>query len=62
MTTSLTGSFFGTVILRWSTEQQRWFNDVFLAKLSPRVHLWSERFGSTGDDRGSSVLWTELAI
>ena len=54
----VTGSFIGTVGFGGGslTSDGSGFSDIFIAKYSPTgSHLWSKRFGDTGNDRSADI-------
>jgi hypothetical protein len=52
----VTGTFQGTVDFGGGNRVSAGGTDIFLAKYGPDgTHLWSLRFGSTGDDEGNAV-------
>jgi hypothetical protein len=53
---AVTGYFAGSMDLGAGSVTSAGTNDIFLAKYSSAGgHVWSRRWGSTGDDRGASV-------
>jgi len=53
---AVTGYFYGTMSLGGFDMTSAGGADIFIAKYSANgAHLWSKRFGSTGDDYGASV-------
>lgn len=52
----VTGYFFSSINLGGATLVSAGGSDVFLAKYSPAgTHLWSKRFGGTGNDHGNGI-------
>jgi FlgD Ig-like domain/Beta-propeller repeat len=52
----MTGRFIGTVDFGGGGLVSAGFDDIVVAKFSPTgAHLWSQRFGSTGLDRGLAI-------
>src|SRR4029434_11182450 len=53
----ITGNFQGTVDFGGGGLTRAGLNDIFVAKFSgvDGAHIWSTRFGSTGDDFGNGI-------